>query len=175
MKVINLWGGPGAGKSTTAAGLFFRMKIAHMNVELVHEYAKDLVWDKRFNVLERDQLYVSAKQNRRLTRLVEHDVEWAVTDSPLLLGLLYIQNMDCGAEKGEPFEAFIVEKFNEYDNHNILLNRVKPYTGIGRTQKEEEAKIIDTKVKELLDLKGVLYYTVDGDEYAPDKIMELLL
>ncbi len=36
MKVINLWGSPGAGKSTAAAGLFYRMKFADYNVELIN-------------------------------------------------------------------------------------------------------------------------------------------
>ncbi len=39
-----MFGGPGTGKSTSAAGLFFKMKLAQMEVELVTEYAKDLVW-----------------------------------------------------------------------------------------------------------------------------------
>lgn len=47
MKVINLFGGPGIGKSTLAAGLFEHMKIAGFNVELVNEYAKDMVWEQR--------------------------------------------------------------------------------------------------------------------------------
>lgn len=41
--VINLIGGPGSGKSTTAAGLFFRMKSMGVRCELVTEYAKELV------------------------------------------------------------------------------------------------------------------------------------
>ena len=43
MKVINLFAGPGAGKSTTAAGLFHLMKIAGMNVELVTEFSRSWV------------------------------------------------------------------------------------------------------------------------------------
>jgi hypothetical protein len=45
MKVINLWAGPGAGKSTTAAGLFL-MKLTGRRVELVTEYAKEVVYDQ---------------------------------------------------------------------------------------------------------------------------------
>lgn len=55
MKVINLFGGPGSGKSTLAAGLFERMKIQGLSVELVTEYAKDMVWERRGNILD-DQL-----------------------------------------------------------------------------------------------------------------------
>ena len=47
MKVINLFGGPGCGKSTTAADLFARMKLRGLSVELVTEYAKDVVWDEK--------------------------------------------------------------------------------------------------------------------------------
>ena len=43
-RVINLLGAPGAGKSTAAAGLFYRMKKEFLSVELVTEYAKDLIY-----------------------------------------------------------------------------------------------------------------------------------
>ena len=35
MQIINIWGGPGVGKSTAAAGLFYEMKKLQLNVELV--------------------------------------------------------------------------------------------------------------------------------------------
>lgn len=41
LKVISLWAGPGAGKSTTAAALFNLMKRERFEVELVTEVAKD--------------------------------------------------------------------------------------------------------------------------------------
>jgi adenylate kinase family enzyme len=40
-KYINIFGGPGAGKSTTAAALFAEMKRRGMNVELATEVAED--------------------------------------------------------------------------------------------------------------------------------------
>ena len=46
-KVINLFGGPGAGKSTTAAGLFYEMKVRDIKCELVTEYAKDMTYEKQ--------------------------------------------------------------------------------------------------------------------------------
>ena len=48
MKVINLFAGPGTGKSTTAAGLFYKMKSKGYMVELVTEFAKDLVYQESF-------------------------------------------------------------------------------------------------------------------------------
>ena len=44
--VINLFGGPGCGKSTIAAELFAILKKQGYEVELVTEYAKDKVWEE---------------------------------------------------------------------------------------------------------------------------------
>ncbi len=44
--VINMFAGPGAGKSTLAAGTFFRLKCLGVNAEIAPEYAKDLVWEE---------------------------------------------------------------------------------------------------------------------------------
>lgn len=56
--VINIFGGPGVGKSTVAAGLFYRLKCLHYSVELVEEFAKYLVYQGMVDVLRRDQLRV---------------------------------------------------------------------------------------------------------------------
>lgn len=45
--VINLFAGPGAGKSTTAARLFSTLKLRGKNAELVQEFAKGAAWEKR--------------------------------------------------------------------------------------------------------------------------------
>ena len=59
-KVINLFGGPGAGKSTIAAGLFYNMKIAGYNVERADEWIKDKVYEGTKYPFK-DQLYTFAK------------------------------------------------------------------------------------------------------------------
>lgn len=43
--VVNLIGSPGTGKSTIASELFAKMKWEGFDVELVSEYAKELVWE----------------------------------------------------------------------------------------------------------------------------------
>ena len=43
LKVINLFGAPGVGKSSAAAGLFYYMKRDGFSVEQVTEYAKYLI------------------------------------------------------------------------------------------------------------------------------------
>ena len=49
--VINLYGGPGCGKSTVSSGLFYKMKSEGYCVEYVSEYAKDLTYEERYNIL----------------------------------------------------------------------------------------------------------------------------
>ncbi len=168
MKIINLWGGPGTGKSTTAAGLFYEMKKARLNVELVTEYAKDMVWEQRHNVLD-DQIYIFAKQQRRIARLQGHGLDWVITDSPIALGLVYLRD---GA-LSEHFHQLVMEVFNAYDNHNFLLQRNFEYNPVGRNQKDvDEARVYDEKVKRLLDAHQVSVRTILGGEKAVDTIMK---
>ena len=63
--VINLFGGPGCGKSTTMARLFADLKTMGYNVEMVSEFAKDLVYEMRQETMK-DELYIFAKQHHRL-------------------------------------------------------------------------------------------------------------
>lgn len=172
MKVINLYGGPSTGKSTIASQLFAEMKWRKINIELVNEYAKDLVWDKRFHMLK-DQMYISAKQNRKLARL-KNQVEWVVTDSPLCLGQVYADN-----DTPKAFGPLLDELFLSYDNINIFLVRKKSYAKIGRMQTEEEAKAIDAVILDLLNRYRSIdpnfkYYVVDADRGAVDTILNIL-
>ena len=112
-KVINLFGGPGAGKSTTAAGLFYEMKVRDIKCELVTEYAKDMTYEKRTNILS-DQLYILAKQNRKLIRLVG-EVDYIITDSPLLIGLMYVP-----VNYYAQFSSLVHEIFGSYNNTNFF-------------------------------------------------------
>jgi hypothetical protein len=167
MKVINLWGGPGSGKSTTAAGLFYEMKKAQLNVELVTEYAKDMVWEGRHNVLE-DQIYIFAKQQRRISRLKGHGIEWVITDSPIALGLVYLKEGSLSSS----FHDLVMEVFNSFNNHNFLLQRNFTYNPVGRNQKDAgEAKVYDQKVSDLLDSWKVPFQTILGGEKAVEHIL----
>jgi hypothetical protein len=167
MKVINLFAGPGSGKSTTAAGLFYLLKNAGSNSELVTEFAKQLVWQERHATFG-DQLYILAKQNHKLQTL-KGKVEFAVTDSPLLLSNIYAPKEYIGG-----FDVLVNNTFDSYDNLNFFIRRVKPYNPVGRNQGEMVAKEIDVIIKKYLDIRGIPYLQVDGDKDAPQKIFEIL-
>lgn len=167
LKVINLAGGPGAGKSTTAAGLFNLMKNRGHRVELVTEFAKDLTyardWETRNN-----QLYMLGVQDQRLRRLVGQ-VDWAITDSPLYLGLVYASE-----EYGGWYSEAVWGAFRRYDNHNVALQRVKPYAAYGRDQTEEQARELDFQLlrvaRQASASTDFVLMHLPGDSEAPHQI-----
>ena len=85
--VINIYGGPCCGKSTTAAAVFAELKIQGYNVELVTEYAKGMTWQDSMKVLK-NQIYVFGKQHHYLTR-PQNQVDFIITDSPILMSIVY--------------------------------------------------------------------------------------
>ncbi len=148
-KYINLFGGPGVGKSTTAAAIFVEMKRRNMNVELVTEVAKDFVWEGRMKTLD-IQPYVTIKQFRNLYRL-KGKVDYVISDSPILLGCIY-------ADKYAPdlpasYKQFIIDLHKQELNPsvNVVLKRVFNYDPNGRYQSEEEAYQLDRDMQNVLD------------------------
>lgn len=166
MKILNLFAGPGAGKSTIAAGLFYLCKNAGMNVELVTEYAKDLTWEKRFDMMT-DQLYILAKQNRKLARLRDQ-VDLVITDSPILLSYHYVTPEFLP----ENFKNLVIELWNSYDNYNIFINRAKAYNPIGRYQTEAQAMDIDHRIWDMLVELKIKYHTIRGGPDCPHTIFK---
>lgn len=154
MKVINLFGGPGIGKSTIAADLFALMKREGASVELVNEYAKEITWEGHLSYLE-DEFYVLAHQNRRLVRL-KGKVDYVITDSPILLGLAYVPP----SYYPNYFNKFIHEVWNSYDNINFVLERGTEYVEAGRNQNATVAIEKDEMMIELLNNNLDLYKKV---------------
>ena len=146
---INLFGGPGTGKSTTAAELFAHLKKDGHRVELIQEYAKDLTYGKD-QVRLNDQLHVLVEQHHRLVRVLD-EVDYVVHDSPFVIGVTYLQKSARIPTKA--FAALAVDLFNMYDNLNIFLRRdleSHPYQEYGRSQSLQEALEKDDEIKAFL-------------------------
>jgi hypothetical protein len=162
--------GPGAGKSTVAAGLFAELKLRNVNVELVTEYAKDRVWEEAYRTLD-NQIYMFAKQHHRIWRILGK-VDVVVTDSPMLLSLHY------GKDVSPTFRTLVLEEHNKTNSLNVCLGRKKPYQPIGRVQTEDEAKHIDWAIVSVLkqyDLEHIREIADEGViERLADKVQGLL-
>ncbi|MGV1835225.1 AAA family ATPase [Rhizobium rhizogenes] len=157
LKVINLFGAPGVGKSTVATGLFNLMKIRGHSVEYVSEYAKDLTWSKDWMGLAH-QPSLLAQQDYRLFRL-NKQVEWVITDSPLPMQIAYQGEewLNAGLDK------FTWDLFARYENFNVLLQRSGefPYEQAGRNQTSEQAMVLDNVIDNLFHTA-----TLDDEDFS---------
>lgn len=167
--VINLFGSPGAGKSTGAAKTFCELKMRGINCELVTEYAKDKTWEHNSKALS-VQEYVFGKQSYRMQRCRD-DVDVIITDSPLMLSILYNTN----PALDENFERVVYNIYDTYDNYNYFIKRVKPYNPKGRNQTEEESDALMPKIKSLMDKYNICYQEVNGDENGYQTIVDHIL
>ena len=111
--VVNFYAGPGCGKTTAALELTAALKKAGYNVEYVSEYAKELVLEKRFDELQNQQS-VTDEQYHRLDRL-RGSVDMIVTDSPVLLGLIYGEGK-IDAEYSEQIRQY----YDSFENFDML-------------------------------------------------------
>lgn len=153
-KVINIVSGPGSGKTIMAAQLLIQLKLLGHTVEYVQEYAKDLVWTKRFRKLN-DQYAVSEKQYSRLHSINGH-VDYIVTDGSLLHGLYYNRFNFNNLSNVDKTEHAIIEFYNEFDNIVIFLDRGDfVYEQDGRIESAAEAATIDFILDKILKEKKI--------------------
>lgn len=166
---VNLYGGPCAGKSVTAAGLFAELKWARVKTELISEYAKQLVFEESYPKLK-NQIYILGKQHNKQFML-NGKVDIAVTDSPFILSLIYDEGRTKYLREMAMFE------FNKFWNLNIFLEREADagYDPTGRTQKtQEEAVLRDDEIKKFLDDNGIEYTSVRATKDNLQVIMKLI-
>ncbi|MEY8573160.1 hypothetical protein AALD01_01945 [Oscillospiraceae bacterium 21-37] len=156
MLVVNLFGAPGSGKSTGAAYVFSKLKLAGVNAELVTEFAKDKVWEDNRLALA-NQAYLFGEQYYRLTRL-DGKVDVAVSDSPLLLSNFYVNDVVLGDE----FEGLVKKVFLSFTSLNAMIKRVKEFDPVGRIHNEKQSDTLFTIMKNYLDHNGVEYNQYDG-------------
>lgn len=167
-KVINMFGGAGAGKSTIAAELFANMKKRGMSVELVTEVAKDIVHEGRMGNMMSCQDKISADQNFRQYR-VNGQYEYIITDSPVLLGIFYTP-----PNYYPSFQRLVIEKFQSYNNINIYLDREAKYDPRGRYQDEEGANKLSATILNYLKSEGIPFYRLPANDTTVDTIVKYL-
>lgn len=164
--IVNLVGAPGAGKSTLAAIIFSKLKMAGVNCELVTEFAKDKVWEEN-NAALVNQVYIFAKQYFRISRCADK-VDVIVTDSPLFLSPFYNKDKDID----KPLKDLVFAISGKYDSMNYFVRRVKKYNPVGRQQTEKESNAYAGQIRSMLDSYGVKYEEIDGTLESADPIVE---
>ncbi|MCL2344062.1 MAG: ATP-binding protein, partial [Firmicutes bacterium] len=153
--VVNFFAGPSAGKTTCAWEVAAELKKRNIVTEYVPEYAKELVWDGRRDLLDGSydkQLRILNEQAHRIDRLIGK-VDVVVTDSPVLLQPAY-----CKENQAE-FEQAALRSFNSHNNFNLFINRGEHFEQAGRIHNLAESRKVDGEVKDILARHGVYYGT----------------
>jgi AAA domain len=176
-KIINLYGGPGIGKSATAAYLYYLLKKSNRSVELVQEYVKEWAWENR-NIKPFDQIYFFGKQVRKESMLFGK-VDYIITDSPVLLNLCYVKKC-CDPEVAhglfETARAFYaVSPRHNIQHIHIVLKRVGAFETNGRFHSQKESEQIDTEIRDLLREFGFEYFETSYDEESLNNLFGAII
>lgn len=168
---INLFGGPGIGKSTTAANLYSIFKYKFVNdghptkIELIQEYVKEWAWEGT-KIRGFDQIYICASQLRREEIPLRSGVDLIITDSPLILQCIYSKKNNVPGYN----ELFgIAHTFDkEYPSINIVLDRgSRPYVNHGRYETHDKAIEMDKYIEDelryhMIQYKKIPYHDIDA-------------
>jgi len=178
-RIVCLWGGPGTGKSTTAAGVFNKLKKLGFNAEMNREYIKDWVWEGR-KISEGDQVYITAKQLKKEASYIRQGLDFIVTDSPAALTTFYGNIYDKYEREFGACKAIVKQhhqlcKDHGYKIEHYFLIRTKKYQEAGRFQDEATAIQYDKDIAVFLKDYGINFKTISCDDNVEDNIIADLL
>ena len=177
--IINLFGGPGIGKSSIAAGLVYKLKRKHISCDAPYEFPKALAWDNN-GVAIKDQMYVIANQHRGIAKSYGK-VQYIIVDSPILLSLVYKNYYNDSQSYpsclyGKEFDDLILSMNSFYSSVNIVLKRNTEgvHNEEERYQNLEDSIRLDNAIKSKLDECGVSYIEVDVNKSTVNSILEVI-
>lgn len=156
LRRVCLYGGPGSGKTTLAAGLFSEFKKLcvekkiNRQLELCSEFVKEWAWEGR-TPQGFDQVFLFAQQQRKEEIPLRSGVDHIFTDSPLFLNAAYARKYH--SKLFQPLVTLAELHESQYPGLHIFLERGnRPYVAHGRYEDEENARRMDDYIRSLLDL-----------------------
>lgn len=198
--VINGYGGPGAGKSTACMEITAALKKEGYNAEYVQEYAKELVYEKDMEMLDgspEHQYEILKEQTRRMDRLYDQ-VDFIVTDSPVMLNTIYnkqltpfmerdasnfeeegrIHNLTESIEKDNEIKDMLQKneiKYKTYNHENvneIVNDAIDFYEKINEGKSNEKEVVRDAENIQLTGAEAARFrMAMKGQERALDMFM----
>jgi nicotinamide riboside kinase len=174
-KVVNFISGAGAGKSLISSLVYAELKMMHKSVEIVPEVAKWLIYRGELEKLN-DQYYVSSEQYKMIKAL-DGKVEYVIGDSGIFTGMYYNRAYKSNMSDIEKVEKMIWTRNNEFQNIYIYLERNTeyPFENEGRVHNEEESKVVDIELKEMLKEFNIPYKSVLSHRDNVQEIVDYIL
>ena len=170
MKVINFFGAPGVGKTTMALLLTALVKQKAIDTEISLEFVKDYIFTNNEDMIS-FQNHIFSEQEKKLRVFSKSkEVEFAVTDSPLLLSCYYAPS-----DYAIYFKDLVFEIFNTYDNINFFVNRNHFYSHQGRKHDEEESIVINKNIKAYLINNNVPFIEINSTDNLEDFVIPYIL
>ena len=177
-KIVNLFGGPGIGKSSIASGLTYKLKKQHISCDNPYEFPKLLAWDENHSAI-RDQLFVLANQHRGIVKSYGK-VDYIILDSPILLSLTYKSYYKSGIYPatlyGDNFDKMVLDIHNQYENINIVLSRCDgKHSDVERFQNLEESIELDGEIEATLKNNNLPYHKIKVNGRSVKNILDIIL
>ncbi len=164
MIVFEQYAGPGGGKSVASAALYVGLKNIGVRAALVGEAATELILSDTKAPCFDNQYYVGGLQWERLIRLSRHDCAVAISDSPLIQGMLYSAHLDYYEE-----QMALIRKIEKvFPVYKVFCHRVTPYDTFGRNQTAEEAAALD---KQAYDFGAPYWLEIPGNHEGQQKLV----
>ena len=170
MKVINFFGAPGVGKSTISMMVTAMLKRKRIDAEVSLEFVKEYIHTGNENLLAY-QNFIFAQQERQIRILLDSkEVEYAITDAPLIHSVFY-------SAENYPvfFKELVFEIFNSYENINFLVKRRHPYSYTSRMHNEEKSNLLAAKMVAFLTNHNVPYIEIYSDDDIQEKVVQHVL
>ena len=155
MLVVNLFAGPGAGKTTLRALIFAELKMAGggLDVEEAIEVAKEHVRERR-EVALGNRIQILGDQFHRVFRL-EGQVDVVVNDSPVLLNGVY------AAREGWPrcYADLCRWAHDRHESLNVWVERRREhgFQQAGRREAEAACLDLDAEIRGMLDRERIAH------------------
>lgn len=131
------------------------LKTLGINVEFAYEYAKELVFTKRWETFK-DQVYMFGKQRNIIYNKVgQADV--IISECPILLSPVYDE------EKRRSLIDLVLNEYRKVPNqYNVFVKRLnRKFVKEGRIHDEKGAKKVDKAVKAFLDKNKIPYHEME--------------